>query len=149
MNRVLRGTRLAVAWQAVGQQLAAHDAARAYVLERHQFGKPIAAFQFVQHQLVQMLGNALGCMSMMARLAQLEARGAVREHSALAKAYTTTRMRESVAIGRSLLGGNGIVTDYRMAQIFADAGATFAYEGTYEVNTLIAGRAVTGMGAFT
>ena len=53
-------------------------------------------------------------------------------------------MRESVAIGRSLLGGNGIVTDFEMAKIFADAEAIYSYEGTHEINTLVTGRAITG-----
>ena len=147
-NRVLKVTRLAVAWQAVGQQLAAFDVARRYAVERHQFGRPLASFQLVQSQLVQILGNAVSSMGMMVRLSQLEDAGQARdEQSALAKAFTTARMRESVAIGRSLLGGNGIVTDFEMAKIFADAEAIYSYEGTHEVNTLVAGRAITGISA--
>ncbi|MFC7849097.1 acyl-CoA dehydrogenase family protein [Arthrobacter sp. NPDC057388] len=147
-NKVLKVTRLAVAWQAVGQQLAAFDVARRYAVERHQFGRPLASFQLVQSQLVQILGNAVSSMGMMVRLAQLEDAGLARdEQSALAKAFTTARMRESVAIGRSLLGGNGIVTDFEMAKIFADAEAIYSYEGTHEVNTLVAGRAITGVSA--
>ena len=148
VNRVLRSSRIGVAWQAVGQQLAAFDVARAYVLEREQFGRPLASFQLVQDQLVTMLGNAVSSMGMMVRIAQLEDAGQARdEQSALAKAFTAARMRETVGIGRSLLGGNGIVTDYRMAKIFADAEAIYTYEGTHEVNTLIAGRAITGVSA--
>ncbi|MGN7249767.1 acyl-CoA dehydrogenase family protein [Arthrobacter sp. SAFR-014] len=147
-NKVLKVTRLAVAWQAVGQQLAAFDVARRYAVERHQFGRPLASFQLVQSQLVQILGNAVSSMGMMVRLAQLEDAGQAKdEQSALAKAFTTARMRESVAIGRSLLGGNGIVTDFEMAKIFADAEAIYSYEGTHEVNTLVAGRAITGVSA--
>jgi glutaryl-CoA dehydrogenase len=147
-NKVLKVTRLAVAWQAVGQQLAAFDVARRYAVERQQFGRPLASFQLVQSQLVQILGNAVSSMGMMVRLAQLEDAGQARdEQSALAKAFTTARMRESVAIGRSLLGGNGIVTDFEMAKIFADAEAIYSYEGTHEVNTLVAGRAITGVSA--
>ena len=56
-------------------------------------------------------------------------------------------LRESVALGRGILGGNGIVTDFEMAKIFADAEAIYTYEGSYEINTLIAGRAVTGVSA--
>jgi glutaryl-CoA dehydrogenase len=67
--------------------------------------------------------------------------------AALAKSYTTARMRETVALGRSILGGNGIVTDYGMAKIFADAEAIYTYEGSYEINTLIVGRALTGLSA--
>lgn len=147
-NKVLKVTRLAVAWQAVGQQLAAFDVARRYAVERSQFGRPIASFQLVQNQLVQMLGNTVSSMGMMVRLSQLEDAGQAKdEQSALAKAFTTARMRESVAIGRSLLGGNGIVTDFEMAKIFSDAEAIYSYEGTHEVNTLVTGRAITGISA--
>ncbi|MGO4122486.1 acyl-CoA dehydrogenase family protein [Arthrobacter sp. YAF16] len=147
-NKVLKVTRLSVAWQAVGQQLAAFDVARRYAVERSQFGRPIASFQLVQHQLVQILGNVVSSMGMMVRLSQLEDAGEAKdEQSALAKAFTTARMRESVAIGRSLLGGNGIVTDYEMAKIFSDAEAIYSYEGTHEINTLVTGRAITGISA--
>jgi glutaryl-CoA dehydrogenase len=148
VNKVLKVTRLGVAWQAVGQQLAAFDVARRYAVERHQFGRPLASFQLVQSQLVQILGNAVSSMGMMVRLSQLEDAGAAKdEQSALAKAFTTARMRESVAIGRNLLGGNGIVTDFEMAKIFADAEAIYSYEGTHEINTLVTGRAITGISA--
>ncbi|WP_461189651.1 acyl-CoA dehydrogenase family protein [Arthrobacter sp. Z4-13] len=148
VNKVLKVTRLGVAWQAVGQQLAAFDVARRYAVERRQFGRPLASFQLVQSQLVQMLGNAVSSMGMMVRLSQLEDAGEAKdEQSALAKAFTTARMRESVAIGRSLLGGNGIVTDFEIAKIFADAEAIYSYEGTHEINTLVTGRAITGISA--
>ncbi|MFZ3451677.1 acyl-CoA dehydrogenase family protein [Arthrobacter sp. 7Tela_A1] len=148
-NKVLKVTRLAVAWQAVGQQMAAFDVARRYAVQREQFGKPLASFQLVQEQLVQILGNTVSSMGMMVRLAQLEDEGRAKdEQSALAKAFTTARMRESVALGRSILGGNGIVTDYGMAKVFADAEAIYSYEGTYEINTLVTGRAITGIAAF-
>ena len=147
-NKVLKVTRLSVAWQAVGQQLAAFDVARRYAVERMQFGRPVASFQLVQQQLVQILGNTVSSMGMMVRLAQLEDAGVAKdEQSALAKAFTTARMRESVALGRSILGGNGIVTDYGMAKIFADAEAIYSYEGTHEINTLVTGRAITGISA--
>jgi glutaryl-CoA dehydrogenase len=147
-NKVLKVTRLAVAWQAVGQQLAAFDVARRYAVERHQFGRPLASFQLVQSQLVQILGNAGSSMGIMVRLSPVEDDGQAKDaQSALAKAFTTARMRESVAIGRSLLGGNGIVTDFEMAKIFADAEAIYSYEGTHEINTLVTGRAITGISA--
>ncbi len=156
-NKLLQGSRISVAWQAVGQQLAAFDVARAYAVERQQFGKPLATFQMVQAQLVKMLGNTTASMAMMVRLAGLqdaaEAAGTQTSGSptmaqvALAKAHTTGAMRETVAMGRSILGGNGIVSDYKMAKIFADAEAIYTYEGSYEINTLIAGRAITGISA--
>ncbi len=147
-NHLLRGSRIMVAWQAVGQQLAAFDVARQYAVERQQFGRPLAKFQLIQQQLVTMLGNAVASMGMMVRLAQLQDDGAAdMPQVALAKSYTSARMRETVALGRSILGGNGIVTDYRMAKIFADAEAIYTYEGSFEINTLIVGRAVTGVSA--
>lgn len=147
-NKVLKVTRLAVAWQAVGQQMAAFDVARRYAVERVQFGRPLASFQLIQDQLVQILGNTVASMGMMVRLSQLEDLGQAKdEQSALAKAFTTARMRESVAIGRSILGGNGIVTDYEMAKIFSDAEAIYSYEGTYEINSLVTARAITGISA--
>ncbi|NVM98956.1 acyl-CoA dehydrogenase family protein [Arthrobacter sp. SDTb3-6] len=150
-NKLLRSSRISVAWQAVGQQLAAFDVARAYAVERRQFGKPLASFQLIQGQLVKMLGNATSSLAMMVRIAALQDAGgdadATMAQVALAKAHTTAAMRETVAMGRAILGGNGIVTDYRMAKIFADAEAIYTYEGSQEVNTLIAGRAVTGISA--
>jgi len=148
VNQVLKATRLSVAWQAVGLQLAAFDVARRYAVERHQFGRPLASFQLIQDQLVRILGNTVSSMGMMVRLSQLEDEGKAKdEQSALAKAFATARMRDSVALGRSILGGNGIVTDFEMAKIFADAEAIYSYEGTAEINTLVTGRAITGISA--
>ncbi|KRE73702.1 MULTISPECIES: acyl-CoA dehydrogenase family protein [Micrococcaceae] len=148
VNKVLKATRLSVAWQAVGLQLAAFDVARRYAVDRHQFGRPLASFQLIQDQLVRILGNTVSSTGMMVRLSQLEDEGAARdEQSALAKAFATARMRDSVALGRSILGGNGIVTDFEMAKIFADAEAIYSYEGTAEINTLVTGRAITGISA--
>ncbi len=147
-KELLRGSRIMVAWQTVGQQLAAFDVARQYAVERHQFGRPLAQFQLIQQQLVTMLGNAVASMAMMAGLARLQDEGAAdMPQVALAKSYLSARMRETVALGRSILGGNGILTDYRMARIFSDAEAIYTYEGSFEINTLIVGRAVTGVSA--
>ena len=66
----------------------------------------------------------------------------------LAKEFTTSRMRETVAWCRELFGGNGIVMDYGVMKYFADAEAIYSYEGTREMNTLIVGRAITGKAAF-
>ncbi|WP_235960692.1 acyl-CoA dehydrogenase family protein [Actinomadura macrotermitis] len=146
---ILRRTRSGVAWQAVGVMLAAYEIARRYSVEREQFGRPIAKFQLVQDLLVKMLGNATASLGMVVRLAQLQDCGQYRdEHSALAKAYCTSRMRETVGWGRELMAGNGIVLDYDIGRFVADAEALYSYEGTREINTLIVGRAVTGHGAF-
>jgi glutaryl-CoA dehydrogenase len=154
-RRLLLGSRILVGWQAVGQQLAAYDVARRYALERYQFGRPLGSFQLIQDQLVTMLGNTTASLALMARIAQLQdgagsagtPEGPGMPQAALAKSYTTARMRETVALGRNILGGNGIVTDFGMAKIFADAEAIYTYEGSYEINTLIVGRALTGLSA--
>jgi glutaryl-CoA dehydrogenase len=147
--KVLRQTRSGVAWEAVGVMLAAYEIALAYAKEREQFGKPIASFQLVQDLLVRMVGNVTSSLGMCVRLAQLQDAGRYRdEHSALAKAHCTTRMREVVGWARELLAGNGIVLDYNIGRFVADAEALYSYEGTREINSLIVGRAVTGRSAF-
>jgi len=146
---VLRLTRAEVAWAAVGNSIGAYEAALAYAGERVQFGKPIAAHQLVQDLLVKCIGNITASLGMVVRVSQMLDDGKQRdEHASLAKAYTTARMRETVAHAREVLGGNGIVLDYDVARHFADAEALYSYEGTREMNTLIVGRSITGQAAF-
>jgi len=146
---VLRQTRAEVAWSAVGTSIGAYEAAVAYAKQREQFGKPIGAHQLIQDLLVKCLGNITASLGMVVRVSEMLDRGEQRdEHSALAKAYTTARMRETVAWAREAVGGNGIVLDYDVARFFADAEALYSYEGTREMNTLIVGRAITGEAAF-
>jgi glutaryl-CoA dehydrogenase len=147
--KVLRLTRAGVAWQAVGCARGAYEHALAYAKERQQFGRPIAAFQLVQDLLVRMLANVTASACLCARLAQLQADGAAGdEHSALAKAFCTVRMRETVGYARELLGGNGILLEHQVGRFVADAEAIYSYEGTREINTLVVGRAITGHSAF-
>src|ERR1700742_1364560 len=146
---VLRLTRAGVAWQAVGCAMGAYDHALAYAKEREQFGRPIGGFQLVQDLLVRMLGNITASACLCTRLAQLQAAGeAADEHSALAKAFCTVRMRESVGYARELLGGNGILLEHQVGRFVADAEAISSYEGTREANTLVVDRAITGLSAF-
>jgi glutaryl-CoA dehydrogenase len=146
---VLRLTRAGVAWMAVGCGRGAYEHALAYAKERQQFGRPIAGFQLVQDQLVRMLANVTSSACLCVRLSQLQEAGiADDQHSALAKAFCTVRMRETVGLARELLGGNGILLEYHVGRFVADAEAIYSYEGTREMNTLIVGRAITGSGAF-
>ncbi len=146
---VLRLTRAGVAWQAVGCARGAYEHALAYAGQRQQFGKPIGGFQLVQDLLVRMLANVTASACLCARLAQLQAAGTARdEHSALAKAFCTVRMRETVGYARELLGGNGILLEHQVGRFVADAEAIYSYEGTREINTLVVGRAITGLSAF-
>ncbi|MDY0911413.1 acyl-CoA dehydrogenase family protein [Rathayibacter festucae] len=147
--KVLRLTRAEVAWQAIGVAIGAYDAALRYARERVQFGKPLVGHQLVQDLLVKSIGNITASIALATRVSEMLDAGEQRdEHSALAKAYTTARMRETVAWCREVMGGNGIVLDYGVARFFADAEALYSYEGTREMNTLIVGRAITGSAAF-
>jgi glutaryl-CoA dehydrogenase len=146
---VLKMTRAGVAWMAVGCARGAYEHALAYATEREQFGRPIGGFQLVQDLLVRMLGNITASACLCARLSQLQAAGLARdEHASLAKAFCTARMRESVGWARELLGGNGILLEHHVGRFVADAEAIYSYEGTREINTLIVGRAITGLSAF-
>jgi len=142
--------RAGVAWEAVGISRSVYEKALAYSTERIQFGKPIASYQLIQDRLVQMLGNVTAMQGMMVRLAQLQMRdgGISHERASLAKVFCCQRMRETVALARGLLGGNGILLEHDVARLFADAEAVYSYEGTHEMNTLIVGRAITGQSAF-
>jgi len=147
--RVLRMTRYLVAWEATGCQMGAFEHAVKYSQERLQFGKPIGSFQLVQDLLARMLANVTACQCLVVRTAQLHAEGKLGDHQpALAKAYTTARMRETVAWARELFGGNGISLEYDVARYFADAEALYSYEGTYQMQNLIVGKAITGLSAF-
>jgi len=146
---VLRLTRAEVAWAAVGNSVGAYEAAVAYAGERIQFGKEIGGHQLVQDLLARSLGNITASIGMVTRVSQMLDEGTQRdEHASLAKAFTTARMRETVAWSREIFGGNGIVLDYDVIRYFADAEAIYSYEGTREMNTLIVGRAITGKAAF-
>jgi glutaryl-CoA dehydrogenase len=146
---ILRATRGGVAWQALGVMIGAYEAALAYAGERTQFGRPIARFQLVQDLLVKSLGNITASWGMLVQLARLQDAGIFKdEHSSLAKAFVTSRMREVVAWSREIFGGNGIVLGYDVARFFADAEAIYSFEGTREMNTLIVGKAITGQSAF-
>ncbi len=147
--KVLRLTRAGVAWQATGCARGAYEHALAYAKQRQQFGRPIAGFQLVQDLLVRMLSNVTASACLCSRLSQLQDQDLAKDHhSALAKAFCTVRMRETVGWARELLGGNGILLENQVGRFVADAEAIYSYEGTREINTLIVGRAITGLGAF-
>lgn len=150
VGRMLRRMRSDVAWIAAGVQAGAYEAALRYTTERTQFGRPVAGFQLVQEKLARILGNVTGCLGLLTRLSVQQDAGVYRdEDSALAKSWCAARMRESVALAREVCGGNGITLDTDVARFFADAEAIYSYEGTHEINSLIVGRAITGLSAFT
>jgi len=147
--RVLKMTRYLVAWEATGCAMGAYENALKYCQERLQFGKPIGSFQLVQDLLAKMLANITASQCMIVRTAQLQAEGKLNDaHAALAKAFTTAKCRETVAWARELLGGNGMSVDYNVGRFFNDSEALYSYEGTYQMQNLIVGKAVTGFSAF-
>jgi glutaryl-CoA dehydrogenase len=147
--RVLRATRLMVAWQASGTARGAFEHALGYATSRRQFGRPIGGFQLVQDLLSRMLANTTASLTMCARLAVLAEAGTMREEQvSLAKMYCTTAMRETVGLAREVLGGNGVLLDHHVARYMCDAEAIYSFEGTREINSLIVGRALTGQSAF-
>ena len=147
--KVLKGTRYFVGWEATGCAMGAFENALKYCQERLQFGKPIGSFQLVQDLLAKMLANITASQCMVVRTAQLEAEGKLTDaRAALSKAFTTAKCRETVAWARELLGGNGIAAEYNVGRFFADAEALYSYEGTYQMQNLIVGKAITGFSAF-
>src|SRR6266536_2850761 len=147
--KVLKMTRYAVAWMATGCAMGAYEAALKYSQERLQFGKPIGSFQLIQDLLARMIENITASQCLIVRQAQLHAEGKLSDaHAALSKAFCTSKCRETVAWAREILGGNGIVADYQVARFFNDCEALYTYEGTFQMQNLIVGKAVTGFSAF-
>jgi glutaryl-CoA dehydrogenase len=146
---VLKNTRFGVAWEGVGHSMAAFEIAREYAVKRQQFGRPIAGFQLIQQKLVHMLGEITSLQLMCWRLSRLRDEGKMTDGMAsLAKQQASSRAREVVALGRELMGGNGILLENHMARHFADMEAVYTYEGSNEINTLVVGREITGVQAF-
>ncbi|MCS6871457.1 MAG: acyl-CoA dehydrogenase family protein [Anaerolineae bacterium] len=146
--KVLMVTRVGVAWEAVGAAMAAYEYALAYAKQRVVFGKPIAGFQMIQEKLVQMLGEITSMQLFSLRLSQLADQGKLTDGQAsLAKVHNAAAARRVVALGREIMGGNGILLENHVARHFADMEAVYTYEGTNEINTLVVGREITGISA--
>jgi glutaryl-CoA dehydrogenase len=150
VSAILAQLRYVIGWNAAGMQTGAYEAALRYALAREQFGRPIAGFQLIQEKLTRMLGNAASTLAFAVRLTELKRRGELTETvAALAKTWAADRVRETVALGREIAGAEGIRVQHDVARFFADAEAVYTYEGTHEMNSLIVGRAITGLSAFT
>jgi len=148
--RILGAMRSDVAWIATGLQAGALEAALGYVREREQFGRPVGGFQLVQEKLARMLGNLTASLGLVVQLSLHQDAGTHQdENSSLAKMWTALHARETVALGREIAGGNGLLLEHDIARFFADAEAVYSYEGTHEITSLIVGRALTGVSAFT
>lgn len=146
---VLRMTRAGVAWQAVGCSRGAYEAALSYAQKRKQFGRPITSFQLIQDLFSTILARLTAMQTMVMRLSELQDLGKLKdEHASLAKVYCTLGCREITSLARESMGGNGILMEENVARFIADAEALYSYEGTKQINSLIVGRAITGISAF-
>lgn len=147
--RVLASTRYTVAWEAAGVAAACLEIALEHAKTREQFGRPLARFQLIQQKLVEMTADVTQMQLLCLRLAQLFDAGQLDESKvALAKYNNARKARQVTQQAREILGGDGILIENHVARLFTDAEAIYTYEGTNEINLLIVGRAITGVGAF-
>ncbi|KAN0037805.1 hypothetical protein ACTFIV_003160 [Dictyostelium citrinum] len=142
-------TRIVVGWIALGVASNAYEKCLQYVKQRNQFGQPLAQFQLVQERLVKMCSNIQAISLMCHRVSQLFDQGKLTSGQVgLLKAFSTSKAREVVSLARELFGGNGILLD-DIGRNFVDIEGIYTFEGTYDVNTLIAAREITGLSAIS
>ena len=126
------------------------DAALTYARRREQFGKPLASFQIIQQRLVRMLADVTAMQLYCVQIAKLDAAGKLpRPLAGLAKMHNTSKAREVLADARDLLGGNGILLDFHVIRHMVDIESIHTFEGTETIQTLLVGRDITGVGAFS
>ena len=146
--RVLTVTRYTVAWRALGVALAAFEYALAYASERRQFGNTLVTYQLVQDKLSRMAAEITAMQLLCLRLSALQEQGRLTSAMAsLAKMNHAAKARQVVADARDILGGNGILLENHVARHHADMEAVFTFEGTDSIQSLIVGRALTGVSA--
>ncbi|MGW2930490.1 acyl-CoA dehydrogenase family protein [Streptomyces sp. NPDC001156] len=149
VSTVLSATRSTVAWEALGHATAAYEIAARYALTRHQFGKPIAGFQLIQHKLAKMLGELTSMQLLCFRSAALQDSGRLRNAQAsLLKMHVCDRARDLCREARDMLGGNGLLLENDVARHLTDMEVVHTYEGTDSIQSLIVGRDITGIAAF-
>jgi glutaryl-CoA dehydrogenase len=149
-NRVLNQTRGGAAWECVGHAMACLDAAITYARDRNQFGRSIAGFQLVQAKLATMAAATTAMQLYCFRLAQLQEAGAMTGSMAsLAKLHNVRQAKLVCSEARDILGGNGLLIDYHVSRHLTDMEIVDTYEGTDSIQSLIVGRDLTGISAFT
>jgi glutaryl-CoA dehydrogenase len=148
--RVLSQTRGGAAWECVGHAMACLEAALRYATERTQFGQSIAGFQLVQGKLATMAAETTAMQLYAFRLAQLQEQGEMTgEMASLAKLHNVRKAKLVCATARDILGGNGLLLDHHVARHLTDMEIVDTYEGTDTIQSLIVGRDLTGISAFT
>jgi glutaryl-CoA dehydrogenase len=146
----LNEARYGIMWGAMGAARDAYEVALAYALQRRQFGQPIASFQLTQAKLADMVLEITKGVLVALQTGRLKDAGTLRpEQISLGK---LNNVREAIAIcrqARTILGGNGITLDYSPLRHANNLESVRTYEGTDEIHTLIMGRAITGIPAFS
>ena len=146
----LNSARYGIAWGVIGAAEYCYQRARQYMLERKQFGKPLAANQLPQTKLANMLTDITSMQMLAWRLGQLKDAG--RDHpsmTSLAKRTNVGKALDIARVARDMHGGNGITGEYRIIHHMVNLESVNTYEGTYDIHGLILGREITGIQAFT
>jgi glutaryl-CoA dehydrogenase len=145
----LSEARYGIVWGAVGAARACLEAALDYTASRVQFGRPIAARQIVQQELVEMHVAVNNGLLLATRIGRLKDAGLVTpEHISYGK-FSNVRMATDVARrARALLGANGITLEYPVMRHLVNLESVLTYEGTHQIHTLVLGKALTGHAAF-
>jgi glutaryl-CoA dehydrogenase len=145
----LNSARYGIAWGALGAAEFCWHAARQYVLDRKQFGRPLAANQLIQKKLADMQTEITlglqGCL----RLGRLKDDGkAAPEITSIMKRNSCGKALEIARMARDMHGGNGIVDEFHVIRHLVNLETVNTYEGTHDIHALILGRAQTGISAF-
>ncbi|MFZ4519608.1 MAG: acyl-CoA dehydrogenase family protein [Microthrixaceae bacterium] len=146
----LNEARFGISFGAVGAARACFEAALAYATERVQFDRPIASFQLTQKKLVDMMTKVQQGTLLALHLGRMKDAGTLATPQVSFGKRENVRMALEVAReARSVLGANGITTEYPVIRHMNNLESVFTYEGTNEIHTLILGQAITGLPAFS
>jgi glutaryl-CoA dehydrogenase len=145
----LNNARYGIAWGSMGAAEFCWHAARQYVLDRKQFGRPLASNQLIQKKLADMqTGITLGLHGAL-RLGRLLEQGkAAPAAISLMKRNNTGKALEVARMARDMHGGNGISEEYHVMRVLMNLETVNTYEGTHDIHALILGRTQTGIQAF-
>jgi glutaryl-CoA dehydrogenase len=150
IGKVLVMGRYGVGWEAAGNAAGSFELALKYAKERHQFGKPLAAFQLIQQKLVEMATQVTLAQTLCFQMASLLAQNTLTEGIASMAKYNNARTARNVGLlAREVFGGNGLLLENHVARLMTDAEIIYTYEGTHEINMLLVGREITGISAIT
>jgi glutaryl-CoA dehydrogenase len=145
----LNSARYGIAWGALGAAMDCYETARIYAAERHQFGKPIGAFQLQQKKLAEMLTEITKAQLLVFRLGQLMNAGKANPAQiSMAKRNNVEIALNIARESRQILGAMGISSDYPMMRHMMNLESVITYEGTHDIHLLILGNHITGENAF-